>query len=83
MLYDGEICAGFGDGLYAVPLRMLWEILIEKPFSYRRAKSDFKLKFIGITDQLNSVRSTQGGILYWQRKPLRKKKPPGNTLLST
>ncbi len=25
VLYDGEICAGFGDGLYAVPLRMLWE----------------------------------------------------------
>lgn len=25
VLYDGEISAGFGDGLYAVPLRMLWE----------------------------------------------------------
>ena len=25
VLYDGEACAGFGDGLYAVPVRMLWE----------------------------------------------------------
>jgi predicted AAA+ superfamily ATPase len=25
VLYDGEACAGFGDGLYAVPIRMLWE----------------------------------------------------------
>ena len=25
VLYDGEICTGFGDGLYAVPLRLLWE----------------------------------------------------------
>ena len=25
VLYDGEICASFGDGLYAVPIRMLWE----------------------------------------------------------
>ena len=25
VLYDGEICAGFGHGLYAVPLRLLWE----------------------------------------------------------
>lgn len=25
VLYDGEISAGFGDGLYAVPLRALWE----------------------------------------------------------
>ena len=25
VLYDGEICAGFGDRLYAVPLRLLWE----------------------------------------------------------
>ena len=25
VLYDGETCAGFGDGLYAVPVRMLWE----------------------------------------------------------
>lgn len=25
VLYDGEICAGFGDGMYAVPLRALWE----------------------------------------------------------
>lgn len=26
VLYDGETCAPFGDGLYAVPLRMLWEL---------------------------------------------------------
>ena len=25
VLYDGEVSAGFGDGLYAVPLRALWE----------------------------------------------------------
>ena len=25
VLYDGETCASFGDGLYAVPLRTLWE----------------------------------------------------------
>ncbi len=25
VLYDGDISIGFGDGLYAVPLRMLWE----------------------------------------------------------
>ena len=25
VLYDGEICAGFGDGLFAVPIRSLWE----------------------------------------------------------
>jgi len=25
LLYDGEACAGFGDGLYAVPIRALWE----------------------------------------------------------
>ena len=25
VLYDGEISASFGDGLYAVPLRALWE----------------------------------------------------------
>lgn len=25
VLYDGEISAGFGNGIYAVPLRMLWE----------------------------------------------------------
>ncbi len=24
VLYDGEICASFGDGLYAVPMRTLW-----------------------------------------------------------
>jgi hypothetical protein len=27
VLYDGEIAAGFGDGLYAVPLRALWETI--------------------------------------------------------
>ena len=26
VLYDGEICAGFGDGLFAVPIRSLWEV---------------------------------------------------------
>jgi len=25
VLYDGETCAGFGDDLYAVPIRTLWE----------------------------------------------------------
>ena len=25
VLYDGEACAGFGEGLYAVPIRRLWE----------------------------------------------------------
>ena len=25
VLYDGEACASFGDGMYAVPLRTLWE----------------------------------------------------------
>ncbi len=25
VLYDGETCAGFGEGLFAVPLRLLWE----------------------------------------------------------
>ena len=25
VLHDGETCAGFGDGLYAVPIRALWE----------------------------------------------------------
>jgi predicted AAA+ superfamily ATPase len=25
VLYDGEVSAGFGDGLYAVPVRALWE----------------------------------------------------------
>ena len=24
-VYDGETCTRFGDGLYAVPLRLLWE----------------------------------------------------------
>jgi hypothetical protein len=27
VLYDGETCASFGDGLYAVPIRALWENL--------------------------------------------------------
>jgi predicted AAA+ superfamily ATPase len=25
VLYDGETCASFGDGMHAVPLRLLWE----------------------------------------------------------
>lgn len=25
VLYDGEASVGFGDGLYAVPIRALWE----------------------------------------------------------
>ena len=25
VLYDGETTAGFGDGMFAVPLRTLWE----------------------------------------------------------
>lgn len=25
VLYDGEATAGFGDGMYAVPIRRLWE----------------------------------------------------------
>ena len=25
ILYDGEMTVGFGDGLYAVPIRHLWE----------------------------------------------------------
>jgi len=25
VLYDGEASAGFGDGLYAVPIRALWD----------------------------------------------------------
>jgi hypothetical protein len=25
VLYDGETSLGFGDGLYAVPIRALWE----------------------------------------------------------
>jgi len=25
LLYDGEICSSFGDGMYAVPLRLLWD----------------------------------------------------------
>jgi predicted AAA+ superfamily ATPase len=27
VLYDGETCASFGDNLYAVPIRLLWEIV--------------------------------------------------------
>ena len=27
VLYDGEACAGFGDGLFAVPIRALWQTL--------------------------------------------------------
>jgi uncharacterized protein len=27
VLYDGETSAGFGEGLYAVPIRALWEKL--------------------------------------------------------
>ena len=26
VLYDGEACASFGDGLFAVPLRLLWDM---------------------------------------------------------
>ena len=26
VLYDGEMSASFGDGLYALPIRTLWEI---------------------------------------------------------
>lgn len=26
VLYDGETCAPFGDGLYAVPIRLLWDL---------------------------------------------------------
>ena len=25
VLYDGEVCTSFGDGLLAVPIRALWE----------------------------------------------------------
>jgi hypothetical protein len=25
VLYDGEMSAGFGDAMYAVPIRALWE----------------------------------------------------------
>ncbi|MCY3629119.1 MAG: ATP-binding protein [Bacteroidota bacterium] len=25
VLYDGEMCGSFGDGMYVVPIRMLWE----------------------------------------------------------
>ncbi len=27
VLYDGEASASFGEGLYAVPIRVLWETL--------------------------------------------------------
>jgi len=27
VLYDGETCASFGNGMHAVPLRALWEKL--------------------------------------------------------
>lgn len=27
VLYDGEFCGGFGDGMFAVPIRTLWEAL--------------------------------------------------------
>jgi hypothetical protein len=26
VLYDGEAIAGFGDRMYAVPIRLLWEL---------------------------------------------------------
>jgi len=26
VIYDGEVCARFGEGLFALPLRMLWEL---------------------------------------------------------
>ncbi len=32
LLYDGELCASFGDGMFAVPIRMLWETN-PKPYS--------------------------------------------------
>jgi hypothetical protein len=25
VLYDGELCASFGEGMFAVPIRCLWE----------------------------------------------------------
>lgn len=25
VLYDGKISAGFGEGMHAIPIRMLWE----------------------------------------------------------
>ncbi len=25
VLYDGEMCWSFGDGMYVIPIRMLWE----------------------------------------------------------
>ena len=31
VLYDGEACASFGDGMYAVPLRTLWENNLTSP----------------------------------------------------
>jgi hypothetical protein len=26
VLYDGEMCASFGEGMFAIPIRMLWEL---------------------------------------------------------
>lgn len=26
VLYDGETCARFGEGMFAVPIRMLWDL---------------------------------------------------------
>ena len=34
VLYDGEITAGFGDGMFAVPLRSLWESREAGPGSF-------------------------------------------------
>lgn len=31
VVYDGETCVSYGDRLYAVPLRLLWETPMEKP----------------------------------------------------
>ena len=31
VLYDGETCASFGDGMHAVPLRALWETARASP----------------------------------------------------
>jgi hypothetical protein len=27
VLYDGEVTAPFGDGLFAIPIRSLWEVV--------------------------------------------------------
>ena len=29
VVYDGEMCTRFGDRLYAVPIRLLWETPVE------------------------------------------------------